>query len=156
MSIVYAFHHQSRQGSCRYVASFPARLNRFITFLAWYDPTSSAIRRWGGWLLFESYGCAASTYAFAASTGGPQPGQLDPVYLTKCESEIVAAGNDTFNRGQDYAYGNAFPLKSKGLDFFEHFSGVTKQFGVLLTRPQRLSRGRRLEVNEPEAKGGIK
>jgi hypothetical protein len=148
MSTVYAFRHQSRQGRCRYVASFPARLNRFITFLAGYDPMSSAIQ--------PCYGYGARTYALAASTGGLQPGQLDPVCLTKCESEIVAAGTDTFNRAQDHAYGNAFPLKSKALDFFEHFSEVTKQFGLLLTRPQRLSSGRRLQVNEPEAKGGIK
>jgi hypothetical protein len=79
----------------------------------WYDPSSPATSRWSWWRLFESYGCAARTYAFAARTGRLQPQQLDPIYLAKCETQIVAAGNDALNRSLNCAYGSAFDTPSK-------------------------------------------
>jgi hypothetical protein len=79
----------------------------------WYDPSSPATRRWTWWRLFEGYGCAARTYAFAARSGRLLLSQLDPNYLSKCENEIVAAGNDALNRSLNGAYGSAFDTESK-------------------------------------------
>ena len=80
---------------------------------AWYDPSSPATLRWGWWRLFESYGCAARTYAFAVRTGRLQSWQLDPAYLAKCEAQILAAGQDALGRSLNDAYGTAFDTASK-------------------------------------------
>jgi Glycosyl hydrolase family 9/Cellulase N-terminal ig-like domain len=80
---------------------------------AWYDPSSADTLRWGWWRLFESYGCAARTYAFAVRTGRLQPRQLDATYLAKCEAQILAAGQDALGRSLNGAYGSAFDTGSK-------------------------------------------
>ena len=36
---------------------------------AWYDPADPNTRRWTWWRLFEGYGCAVRSYAFAARSG---------------------------------------------------------------------------------------
>lgn len=81
--------------------------------LEWYDPASRDTRRWSWWRLFEGYGCAARTYAFAARSGRLPANALDAVYLAKCEAEIIAAGHDIINRTAQTAYGTAFPSESK-------------------------------------------
>lgn len=81
--------------------------------IAWYDPSDPATRRWTWWRLFESYGCAARDYAFAARTGRLAASQLDAAYLTKCQNEILAAGGDALTRSTNGAYGSAFDSESK-------------------------------------------
>ncbi|MBK1884184.1 glycoside hydrolase family 9 protein [Luteolibacter pohnpeiensis] len=79
----------------------------------WYDPSASSTRRWGWWHLFESYGCAARTYAFAARSGRLTASQLDSTYLAKCEAEIIAAADDARDRSDDCAYGSSYEIESK-------------------------------------------
>lgn len=79
----------------------------------WFDPGASSSRRWGWWRLFEGYGCAARSYAFAARSGRRPAAELDAAYLAKCEAELVAAGNDVLQRSQQHAYGSSFDLESK-------------------------------------------
>jgi hypothetical protein len=79
----------------------------------WYDPSDANTRRWSWWRLFEGYGCAARTYAFAARTRRLSPRALDRQYLAKCEAEIIAAGDDIARFAQQSAYGTSFPDLNK-------------------------------------------
>jgi len=82
--------------------------------MAWLpDPTAASVKRWGWWRLFEGYGGAIRTYAFAARTGRLSVSQLDPAYLAKCESEVKAAGQDQLDRANGSAYGTSFPNDNK-------------------------------------------
>ena len=78
-----------------------------------YDPADRLTRRWTWWRLFEGYGCAARTYAFAARTGRLGAEELDPDYRARCEAEVVAAASDAYRRARDNAYGTSFPLEDK-------------------------------------------
>jgi hypothetical protein len=96
----------------------------------WYDPTDPATRRWTWWRLFEGYGCAARTYAFAASSGRLKAGQLDPSYLAECAAEIQAAGDDALKRTNDSAYGTAFSLESKRSRSAGWYFGLDSSFDM--------------------------
>lgn len=78
-----------------------------------FDPTAESTRRWTWWRLYEGYGCAVRSYAFAARTGRLKPDQLNRDFLQKCESEIVAAAEDQFRFARDSAYGTSFPEPTK-------------------------------------------
>jgi len=77
------------------------------------NPQDSAIRKWGWWRLFESYGCAIRSYAFAAKAGKLKREQLQPRLLEECEAEIAAAGEDQMRRAESSAYGTSFPEETK-------------------------------------------
>ena len=79
----------------------------------WFDPTDPTTRRWGWWRLFEGYGCAVRTYAFAARTGRLAEDKLDPGYLRRCEQELLAGAQDQYNYSQANAYGTSFPFPNK-------------------------------------------
>ena len=78
-----------------------------------FDPSSSATRRWGWWRLFEGYGCAVRSYAFAVKSGRLNASQLNSAYLLKCEAEIRAAAADQVRFSVQNAYGTSFPDPSK-------------------------------------------
>jgi len=82
-------------------------------FLDSFDPADARTRRWGWWRLYESYGRAVRSYAFAARTGRVQRGQLDPLFLTRCEAELVAAADDQLRWARQSAYGTSFPTETK-------------------------------------------
>jgi hypothetical protein len=77
------------------------------------DPNDVNTRRWSWWRLFEGYGCAARTYAFAARTGRLPASKLDASYLAKCELEIITAGDDQARWSQQSAYGTSLPDTTK-------------------------------------------
>jgi hypothetical protein len=79
----------------------------------WLNPGDPAIRKWGWWRLFESYGSAIRSYAFAAKAGKIKREQLQPLLLEQCEAEIVAAGEDQLHRAESSAYGTSFPDETK-------------------------------------------
>lgn len=80
----------------------------------WFpDPSSAKTRRWNWWRLFEGYGGAVRSYAFAARNGRLAPALLDKSYLAKCEKEIIAAAEDHVRFGQMNAYGTSFPDLNK-------------------------------------------
>ncbi len=85
------------------------------TLLSWFDPSDSATWRWGWWHMYSSYGNAIRTFAFAANSGRLSVGQLDPVFLAKCQAEILAAGNDALTWSQQSAYGSSFPGETKAV-----------------------------------------
>ncbi|MGI8967111.1 MAG: glycoside hydrolase family 9 protein, partial [Limisphaerales bacterium] len=56
--------------------------------LSSFDPSDPNILRFTWVRMFEGYGCAIRSYAFAARTGRLLPYQLDPTFLSKCNAQI--------------------------------------------------------------------
>ncbi|HXT42255.1 MAG TPA: glycoside hydrolase family 9 protein [Candidatus Angelobacter sp.] len=81
--------------------------------MEWYDPGDAATVHWGWWRLFEGYGCAARSYALAVKTGRRKLNELDPIYLTKCQNEVVKGAEDQLRWAQNGAYGASFPSETK-------------------------------------------
>lgn len=80
----------------------------------WFpDPNAVSTRRWNWWRLYEGYGCAVRTYAFAVSSGRLTAGHMDSAYLTKCTNEIKAAADDHVRFSNMSAYGTSFPDNNK-------------------------------------------
>jgi len=79
------------------------------------DPTDPKTFMYGWWRMYQSYGNAIRSYAFAAPSGRLQTNQLDPNYLDKCETEIIAAAQDQLTRSRDNAYGSSFPVETKAV-----------------------------------------
>jgi hypothetical protein len=98
--------------------------------IQWYNPADPATLRWSWWRLFEGYGCAARTYAFAAASGRLNASQLDPAYLALCTTQIQQAGNDALTRSTDSAYGTAFDLQSKRSRAAGWYFGLDRAFDM--------------------------
>jgi hypothetical protein len=81
--------------------------------IEWLNPADPSTRRWGWWRLFDAYGCAVRSYAFASRTGRLKPDQLNQLLLDACQNEIAEAGADQLRYAQDNAYGTSFPVESK-------------------------------------------
>jgi len=81
--------------------------------MEWLNPEDPNTRRWGWWRLYDAYGCAIRSYAFAARTGRLKREQLNRMLLEQCENEIAADGEDQLKRAQQSAYGTSFPEETK-------------------------------------------
>lgn len=84
-----------------------------VKFKEWFDPTDPATRRWGWWRLYQSYGNATRSYGFAVKSGRRKLNELDPVFLTKCQSEIIRGADDQVRWAHGNAYGTSFPTETK-------------------------------------------
>lgn len=82
-------------------------------FLASFDPQDEGTRRWGWWRLYESYGRAIRSYAFAVKTGRVKPEQIDSGFQQKCQTEIIACADDQMRWSLESAYGTSFPTETK-------------------------------------------
>jgi len=80
---------------------------------AHFDPADPATRHWSWDRMFEGYGCAIRSYAFAARSGRLAANRLDPAYLARCEAEIKACATDECKYSDEGAYGTSFPDASK-------------------------------------------
>lgn len=80
---------------------------------AMYDPEKGDTRHWGWERLFQAYGCAVRSYAFAEKTGRAAGKSLDQDYVAKCRREILAAGKDAEDWSRASAYGTSFPTETK-------------------------------------------
>ncbi len=78
-----------------------------------FNPGDASLRKWGWWRLYEGYGCAIRSYAFAARAGKVSNNDLDLAFLTKCENEVIAAGEDQCRHSENSAYGTSFPRETK-------------------------------------------
>jgi hypothetical protein len=78
-----------------------------------FDPANRETIKWGWIRLFEAYGCAIRSYAFAARSGRLNTAQLDTVHLQKCEEQILLGGQDQVNWARANAYSTSFPIESK-------------------------------------------
>ncbi len=85
------------------------------TLKSWFNPTDSTTYRWGWWHMAECYGNAIRSYAFAARSGKLPASALDPAYLAKCESEVIAAGDMQLDFSKKSAYGTSFPTETKAV-----------------------------------------
>lgn len=72
------------------------------------DPNSPNIRRWGWWRLYEGWGCAIRTYAFAVRSGRVADAAMDKTYLAQCNAEIIATADDITRFSKQTAYGTSF------------------------------------------------
>jgi len=79
----------------------------------WFDPTNPETRLWSWLRLFDAYGCAVRSYAFAAKAGKIQREKQHRFYLEQCEAEIAATGEDQLRRSRESAYGISFPEETK-------------------------------------------
>jgi len=81
--------------------------------LEWLNPSDPSTRKWGWLRLYDAYGAAIRSYAFAARSGKVKREQLEPQLLEQCENEIIAAGEEQLKRAQGCAYGTSFPEETK-------------------------------------------
>jgi hypothetical protein len=82
--------------------------------MEWFpDPNAVSTRRWDWWRMFEGYGCAIRTYAFAARSGRVPASALNAGYLAQCETEIQATADDHVRFSNQTAYGTSFPDLNK-------------------------------------------
>lgn len=74
------------------------------------DPNT---RKWGWWRLYDAWGCAIRSYAFAAKTGRMGTDKLNKPLAAQCQEEVFAAGQDQLRRSNQSAYGTSFPDETK-------------------------------------------
>jgi hypothetical protein len=80
----------------------------------WFaNPNDENTHRWTWWKMFEGYGCAIRTYAFAARSGRLAITDLDASYLAKCETEIKNTADDQLRFSNENAYGASFADPNK-------------------------------------------
>jgi hypothetical protein len=99
--------------------------------IAHYDPADPATRLWTWWRLFEGYGCAVRSYAFAARTGRITTNQLNSQFLARCKAEILATGEDQLQYAQHNAYGSSFPDPNKGPRTAGWYFSVNQTFDLV-------------------------
>jgi hypothetical protein len=80
---------------------------------AHFNPADPGTRHWTWWRLFEGYGCAIRSYAFAARTGRLPKDRLNAKYLEQCEAELKAWANDEWRYSSQCAYATSYPDASK-------------------------------------------
>jgi hypothetical protein len=81
--------------------------------LSQFDPADPRTRRWSWVRLFDAYGCAIRSYAFAAVSGRVTIDRLDAKHLASCRREILACGEEQAGRAAGSAYGTSFPVETK-------------------------------------------
>jgi len=81
--------------------------------MEWLNPADPETRKWGWLRLYDAYGNAIRSYAFAARAGKLKREQLHPMLLGQCEAEIAETGQDQLRRAQQCAYGTSFPEETK-------------------------------------------
>ena len=97
-----------------YLATGDSSIHQLL--LSWFDPSDPATWRWGWWHMSECYGHTIRSYAFAVQSGRATAGQLDATFLSKCQTQIAAAGDDMMNFSQQNAYGSSFPINTKAVE----------------------------------------
>ena len=78
-----------------------------------YKPSDPSTRKWGWLRLFEGYGAAARSYAYAKTSGKATIEDLDPGHLRSCQQEIWGWGKELAKYADHSAYGLSFPSESK-------------------------------------------
>lgn len=95
-----------------------------------FDPSSPATRRWTWWRLYEGYGCAIRSYAFATRTGRLKADQLLPELSRRCLAELVAAGEDQLRYAQESAYAVSYPGADKRYRSASWFFPIDRAFDL--------------------------
>lgn len=79
----------------------------------WLRPGDPATRKWGWVRLYDAFGCAIRSYAFAESSGRAKADELVPGLVRECQDEVAFAGQDQLRRAENSAYGLSFPEETK-------------------------------------------
>ena len=102
-----------------------------------FDPANPGTRRWSWWPLFEGYGCAVRTYAFASRNGRLRKNEQSPAFLATCLSLIDETARNHVRFAADTAYGTSFPDPSKAsLNAGWYFSSE-RAFDITVARQLR-------------------
>lgn len=102
--------------------------------IQWYTPGDPQTLRWTWWRLFEGFGCATRTYAFAVRSGRLPASKLDQNYLARAEAEINAAANDIATFAEQNAYGASFPTANKAQRVAGWFFSRERAFDLLVAQ----------------------
>ena len=78
-----------------------------------FHPADPRTRRWSWVRMFDAYGCAVRSYAFAATSGRVRADRLDEKHLEACRREILTCGEEQADRAAACAYGTSFPVETK-------------------------------------------
>lgn len=82
-------------------------------WLANFNPTANEIKHWGWWRMYNCFGSAIRSYAFAAQSGRMKESELDARLLKASRDETLAGAVDQANRAAASSYGTSFPVESK-------------------------------------------
>lgn len=94
-----------------YLATGNADAHRIV--LAEFDPLQASTWRWSWWQLFESYGAAARSYAFAPITGRSMSRALDATHVSRCQQAIRSWADKVLADSDASAFGTSYPDESK-------------------------------------------
>ena len=78
-----------------------------------FDPLSTGARRWGWWGLFEGYGAAIRSYAFARESGRDARRPLDALHLDRTREAATLWGEEVAEASRRSSYGTGYPNASK-------------------------------------------
>ena len=109
------------------------------------DPASRDILAHGWVRLWEGYGCAIRSYAFAARSGRLPAGSLNADFLAKCEAELIGAAEEQVRFSRQTAYGSSFPDPNKTFRTAGWYFSVNQAFEIA-TAAQITSRPEFLET----------
>jgi hypothetical protein len=100
--------------------------------LSWFDPSSSSTWRWGWLKMYQCYGNAIRSYAFAVKSGRVQSSALDATFLSKCQGTIAAAADDAVRWSQMSAYGTSFPDATKAVNAAGWYFSEDQAFDIMV------------------------
>lgn len=95
-----------------------------------FDPSHPDTIRWSWQRLFDAYGCAIRSYAFAARSGRLTPQKLDAAHLRKCEEQIILGAEDQVKYARSNAYNHSFPIESKRFRVAGWYFPISESFDI--------------------------
>ena len=95
-----------------------------------FNPEDANTRRWSWWPMFEGWGNATRTYAFAARNGRLSPEQVNAAFLARCESLIRTTAMNHVRFAQETAYGTSFPDPNKANKNAGWFFSTERAFDI--------------------------
>ncbi len=119
-----------------------------------FDPSSRDTIHWSWQRLFESYGCAIRSYAFAAKSGRVAKDKLDAAHLKKCEEQILLGGRDQVNYARANAYGTSFPIESKRFRTAGWYFPMSEAFDIAVALQLDVATGLAEIVSNLDYEGG--
>ncbi len=106
-----------------------------------FNPCDPETWLWSWWSLYESYGCAARSYAFADKTGRVATEKLDPGLLEKCRRQIQLRAKDCRADSENSAYGTSVPNEAKRAMRLGWFFSSSTAFDILVAHQLEPSPG---------------
>ncbi len=99
--------------------------------LSHFDPSDKATIHWSWERMFEGYGCAIRSCAFARHVGRSGASRLDAAFVQKCRDQILACAQDRLDWSAASAYATPFPVASKRFRSASWYFSVSQAFDIL-------------------------